>query len=418
MNLNKEEQNKIVKKYKYNHNKNYLENIINNNYLNHYFYLTNINNHDNINIDNGKTATFLNSTYDDYHHGCSGTSYIIKHKIEEFYDKYDIITISEIRDIHERIITIDQFDNEDYFKEFSSKYSNIINKLNSNDSVIVNGEGCISHYNENTTTLLYLLYISKVYLKKHVFLINTSICNSDFIENIDKSNLLKFNQMLIKVLNKLDYISVREIFSYNYTKSLGIINVVQAFDSLPLYIKYYYHKIDNLYNEKYILLTGGNNINKYNKNDIFKNIDTLKQKYQSAKIYYLVSNMPNGICNDDQEFYKIIKEYDNQIDLLIANTLDEWLTAIDNCQFLLSGRFHHSIASFMLNTNFAVYNTNTTKLIGMLTIINKLNNLIEQGEDIKRIIKNNKQNYYKEKCLQNLIIDLANNNYLFERRGN
>ena len=38
----------------------------------------------------GDSVTFLNSTYGDYHHGCSATSYVIHEKLKNHFTKWNL----------------------------------------------------------------------------------------------------------------------------------------------------------------------------------------------------------------------------------------------------------------------------------------------------------------------------------------
>lgn len=48
--------------------------------------------------------------------------------------------------------------------------------------------------------------------------------------------------------------------------------------------------------------------------------------------------------------------------LINASSMEEWLDTINHATFLVSGRFHHSIAAFCLNTPFIALNSNTHKV--------------------------------------------------------
>jgi len=49
--------------------------------------------------------------------------------------------------------------------------------------------------------------------------------------------------------------------------------------------------------------------------------------------------------------------------------MEEWLDTINQTTFLLSGRFHHSIAAFCLNTPFIALNSNTHKVHAICALL-------------------------------------------------
>ena len=362
----------------------------------------------------GDSVTFLNSTYGDYHHGCSATSYVIHEKLKNHFKHVDVIPIKEVKTIKEELKDINLFDDLSFFKQIEKKYKEIFDILNNNDNVVINGEGCISHYNNDTLALLYLIYISKTRYGKNVYLINTSILNSDFIRNISNQERIDLDIVLKKVLSVIDFVGVREQLSYSYVKSFGINNVYQTFDSLPIYVRNYFNPV-NIKQNNYILITGGNDMVNHNLNDVVKLIDMLNSD-KSLKLYFLISHVENGICQDDEEMFNKLSKINKSIKKVVANSTDEWLTYIKNAKYLVSGRFHHSIAAFMLNTNFIAFNTNTYKMVGMLSLIGKMNNFISADEEIQKdkiegIINNN--SIIEDSMIQREIVTIAERNYSF-----
>ncbi len=49
--------------------------------------------------------------------------------------------------------------------------------------------------------------------------------------------------------------------------------------------------------------------------------------------------------------------------------MEEWLNVIHEARILISGRFHHSIAAFCLNTPFIALNSNTHKVHAICSLL-------------------------------------------------
>ncbi|KIA76378.1 hypothetical protein DB43_AK00380 [Parachlamydia acanthamoebae] len=56
--------------------------------------------------------------------------------------------------------------------------------------------------------------------------------------------------------------------------------------------------------------------------------------------------------------------------------MEEWLDTINQATFLVSGRFHHSIAAFCLNTPFIALNSNTHKVHAICALLGQAEPLL------------------------------------------
>ena len=63
-------------------------------------------------------------------------------------------------------------------------------------------------------------------------------------------------------------------------------------------------------------------------------------------------------------------------ELVDATSIDEWLDTINNATLLVSGRFHHSIAAFCLNTPFIALNSNTHKVHAICSMMGEAEPLL------------------------------------------
>jgi polysaccharide pyruvyl transferase WcaK-like protein len=57
------------------------------------------------------------------------------------------------------------------------------------------------------------------------------------------------------------------------------------------------------------------------------------------------------------------------IEILLARSELEWLSAIASARLLVSGRFHYSIAAAWLGTPFLALDSNTPKMAGLMQVL-------------------------------------------------
>lgn len=344
-------------------------------------------NNESLKFDKSKKVLLLNDTYDDFHHGSCATSYVIREKLKNKYNELNVYGIEKLRFVKIDIYDVLDFDNKKVLEKFENNNKELLEFIKNTDIIVVNGEGCISHNNEFTKILLYIMYISKVFYHKEVHLINTSIYleNEVDLTNINASEELK--KILVKVLDVLNSVKVRDYISFETVKENINDNVILAFDNIPLYIKKYYK---NVYPIKgnYILLSGGNNIKNIDFDKYIEFIDKIKKIYSDCKMIFLISNVKTAKCKDDIElFNKLKKVFENEIILYEANTIDEFISCIDNAKILVSGRFHHTIVALNCKTSFFVFNTNTPKIKSILEMFDQEKFLITK-DNIDDYIKN------------------------------
>ncbi len=366
-----------------------------------------------------KKVLFLNDTYNDFHHGSCCTSYVIWENIKKVTTSYDHITIVENRQSEYKPEKLWQFEDENYYNEWIQKNKLLFNKLNEADIVIVNGEGCISLYNPDTCQLLYMIYIAKAKLNKHVELINTSV----YITNYLDDSPTEYHNILKLVLNRLDYFAVRDYKSLIDVNNITDKSVVLSFDSTPLYIENHFES-KKIIDGDYILLSGGNFINEKFYPFINEVLSSLPERLKNLRCYFLYSDVNTARCQDDIEHFNKLKDYvkGHNIELLTVYSINEWLSAIDNAKLIISGRYHHSIAAFMLDTPFLTFKTNTKKVEAILEMFNRKDNLLKNYDTQYALKMLNTDSFYakNDSYTKDSIINLARNNFHFlkECEGN
>ncbi len=319
----------------------------------------------------------INDTTNWYHFGCTGTSIAIKNEIEKMGFKVSSFSIMDAAKL-ENTPTVDNFFAKYTEEKFIISNSGFCNLIRASDIVIVNGEGTLHGPKKGPLTLLYMTYIAKNVFSKNVQIINHSVYPNDDL-SIHNGPVLDIYK---KVYQTVDFSAIRELESLELMRKIGL-DSQESFDCLPLYIKHYY-KPKPLNKQKDLILISGSaawfNRNIFTDNQSMdSNMESgleqmaniLKTKISSGyKVKFLYSDMAYP-ARDDQEMILVLKSYIGP-DFSVANatSVDEWLDYISEAGLLISGRFHHSIASACLGTKFIALNSNTPKIEGLMSSIN------------------------------------------------
>jgi polysaccharide pyruvyl transferase WcaK-like protein len=244
--------------------------------------------------------------------------------------------------------------------------------------VVITGEGTIHDLRAGPRALLYLAHISRVFFGKHVEIINHSAYPKDdpslsalFLPNFgpEKERAereLKFAQeVYAAAYAKLDFIAIREPLSHNAMKKIGISSTL-SFDCLPLYIRDHYHT-PKLVEEIGLVLAGSVAFTEPGAGQICRYLENMAAKGFKIKVLTGAAAFP---AKDDQLFVDFLKTHCKaEWDLVVASSLQEWLDTINHAAIFVSGRFHHSIAAFCLNTPFIALNSNTYKVHAICAIL-------------------------------------------------
>lgn len=336
----------------------------------------------------------LNDTFDTFHHGCSATSIAIKMQLMKISKGKNVESVSW-RDIHAPELypkKVGEYVSDEFFEKWKDKNRLIYLKILNSNHIIINGEGSLSHYDAGTLILLYLAYISKVRFGKHVSIINHSLYYREYNKAEDHEDYDEYKNIIRLVYEAIDNAVLREKKSYLQLKHLVPDKGILGFDCLPLYIKNHYIQQD-IHISNYILISGGNNLGEWYAEYIYMVHDYL-QKYfgKKLKIYFLFSDIPYSNESFDLGIYEKVvgKLSKNEAMIYKVQTTDEWLSVIEKAVLFISGRFHHTIASFMLNTPFLVFEADTKKVESMLYEINKEECLINQNEVINNLSQTRK----------------------------
>ena len=137
-------------------------------------------------------------------------------------------------------------------------------------------------------------------------------------------------------------------------------------------------------------------------------LERLDQMGYKIKILTGAAAFPS---RDDEAFIQFLKTQSKASwQLVVASSMGEWLDTINHAVFLVSGRFHHSIAAFCLNTPFIALNSNTHKVHAICSVLDQkprllfsdpqlLDHLLDRTEEILSAPPVDNQAKIREICL-------------------
>ncbi len=306
-----------------------------------------------------KNAVLLNDTSAWYHWGCTGAANALKSQIVSRGWNLISVPIQYNYLIQDFPTQADGFDDPQVFERFKKQYQEIISLLESADVVLVNGEGTLHGSRPGPMRLLYLAHISKKFLGKKLEIISHSVFPNDQKKITDWT----LAELYAKVYREADFLAVRENFSLEILKQLGI-EATLSFDCLPLSIRSYLYNHMESHPKHAIVLSGSA---AWQEEGMVPIIEYLKEmKTRGFEIRVLVGAKKDP-APDDQRFVQFLQNNfsQDQWTLVIAESFEEWLEEIQNAELLVSGRFHNSIAAACLGTPFIILNSNTPKNEGM-----------------------------------------------------
>lgn len=315
-------------------------------------------------------AILFNDTSAWYHWGCTGTSTALKEHIEKLGFELKSAPITTTYSLLE-VPPFEEFDSLERFDLFQKANENIFKQIQKSDAVVITGEGTIHDLRAGPKALLYLAHISKKFLNKHVEIINHSaypkddpFLSADFLKNfqVEKEKadqeLLQAQVFYKTIYNELDFIAIREPLSQEAMNHIGVSSTL-SFDCLPLYIQDHYSNPKKV-EEKTVVIAGSVAFTEAGAKQLCSYLEHLDQMGYEIKVLTGAAAFPS---RDDESFVQFLKLHTKTpFHVVVASSMEEWLDTINHAAFLVSGRFHHSIAAFCLNTPFIALNSNTHKV--------------------------------------------------------
>jgi len=312
---------------------------------------------------NQPKAVIVNFTADSYHWGCYGTSMEIYYSLTEMGFYIDPISVSLTHSIQPTPQKLSDFTDQQFFIKFINNNHWLIRSLEAADIVVVNGEGTLHRLTEASLNLLYLMYVSKIAFDKPTFLINHSCFpfGDQKVPTVnDTENIYKL------IIEKLDHVVVREDLTHEIYNTLELSNT-RGFDCLPKFLDRF-----NLTSSHdphgYLLLSGGIALTKDHLDAISSICKTvLKDGYP---VKFLMGAKSNN-APEDHKTYQILKTALPAIEPIEAESMEDWVNTIRCSNYLLSGRFHHTIAALALGTPCTTFASNSPKIEGVMHTLNE-----------------------------------------------
>lgn len=314
------------------------------------------------------SALIINDTINWNHWGLSCSALAVHYSLRQQYEKVEAFHTSHTQNMKGLPETLEDFDSDEIFERFTELNSQIIEKIKSVNTIVINGEGDMYSVHTSPIGLLFLAYIAKKRFLKNTRIINHS-CYP--VINLEDHNSIQIN-IYKKVYATFDFIAVREANSYKLLKKIGIA-CEQSFDCLPLFLMHQYDSIHDPV-KKCILFTGSPNWS-------IKSIDQIGTVIEKLLGYgfqtaILVGSNPN-IAKSDSVFIQLLHTQINKgCKLIFAESEHEWLNQIENSSLLISSYLQHIVAASMLKTPFITTENKTPEISGVLDLIG-IHNLID-----------------------------------------
>lgn len=337
-----------------------------------------------------KTVLLLNDTTDWYHFGCTATSLALKESILKLGHALTSIPITLTYEIKSAPRTAEDFQDIKSFEDFVVDNPELVESLRSHDILIINGEGTLHGLRQAPLSLLYVAYIAKAFLGKHVEIVNHSVYPQDDL-SLDDPSIIDIYRL---VYQAIDVVAIREPVSLTLMKQMGI-NAKASFDCMPIYIKEHY-KTRGVKEEKTLLVAGSAawlhlNIPSIDKGTIeefekglagfISYLEVMHSSGYKIEFLYGAQDYPS---KDDREFIAFLEpRLSFKWTVITATSLDNWFERIERATLLVSGRFHHSIAAACLGTPFIVLNSNTPKIEGLVSALGNRGVINYNDPDIK-----------------------------------
>ena len=236
--------------------------------------------------------------------------------------------------------------NEDFF----SKYSHIC----------FNGEGAIHWKSGHLVIFMALLYMAK----------KQNITVAAINQTIDFNGKKKLENIVSKVYNELDFVSVREPLSLKYSKKIGILNAKLIPDAAYGLPKLSSNEINNRvvkYSlpENFIGFTASSKLNK-NRSSLIKVKKILK--FISKKF-----DLPIVFLANAKTDIWMAHKLKNEFNLIIIEPPVKYLDSmaiISKASFVIGGRQHPNIFSYIYKVPYIPFEGNTSKNTGVTLLQN------------------------------------------------
>jgi len=307
------------------------------------------------------TAVLVNYTGYGGHWGSYGTSCVLYRALVDRGFITNLITVDEVRRPAHTLRHVDDLADDRVFASWCESNPSLWEKLEASDLIVINGEGTIHRNHAGPMNLLYLAHIAHLRLRRRVALVN----HSCFPNGNESPASPELEAIYKAVYQGLDFVATREPLSTMVLRRLGVRQIEEAFDCLPLFIRDYYRPRGRK-PSRTILVSGGAVMTTEAANAMAEAIAPYAKRGWKV---HMLTGRKDGPSSGDLEFLPGMASVLGEIVPIVARSADEWLFEIERADLLVSGRFHHSISAAVLGTPFVALSSNTSKIEGVCQML-------------------------------------------------
>jgi len=306
------------------------------------------------------TAILLNDTTDWYHWGCTATSLGLKSLIGERYDLIDAIPIRTTNRLARPPNAPPQFHDAVFFKLHAAENADLYRRIERADCVFVHGEGTIHGLGRAAINLLYMAFAARRYVGKPVYVVNHSL----YPQTGRAAEEASADAFYRSIYAAFDYVAIRETLSKEIADRLGLAAAL-SFDCLPLTAERLFPAKPT--RGKTLAIAGSVAFDAAGLAALVAFANGMKRRgYQPV----VVTGAQANPAADDVRFVAALRTHDTgDWSYVEAKSLEEWLTTIGSAALLVSGRFHHTLAAFAMQTPFVMLNSNTPKMNALAAML-------------------------------------------------
>jgi polysaccharide pyruvyl transferase WcaK-like protein len=300
----------------------------------------------------GARALLLNDTSRWYHWGCACTSLALRDGLTARGRRVQGVPIDALGQLQPLPTSRDALADEHLFAAFRVANAGLCRALETADEVWINGEGSLHGASPLAIGLLYLAWLAATRFGKPVRIVNHSCYPGT-------GPVQAYYQA---VYERLAGVAVREPVSAALLRQQGLA-VTETFDCLPLFAT---AVADDIRREPGtdVLIAGSVAHDAGMVAACAALATTLRQRGLRPR---LLVGAPANLAADDRSFGRALHAATaGGIEILLARSELEWLSAIASARLLVSGRFHYSIAAAWLGTPFLALDSNTPKMAGLM----------------------------------------------------
>lgn len=298
-----------------------------------------------------KTALILNFTGNGYHFGCFGTAREIYAQLQ---DKGYLVNYLTVKISHATLVVpkkLSDFSSREFVNKYIANNNAIYSSIIESDIVVVNGEGTLHRLGKGPIHLLFMMHLAKVVMRKPTYLINHSC-----FPVLDGKDHTK---VYAKVLKSLDGVVAREQLTQKLYDDSGV-NSELGFDSLPLYIdRVGLHDLrKSRENSGKIVIAGGINY----AGEAIKSLSRAMNDLDKSISFQFLLGGKQDLAKDEIPIFEAYRKAGLIVELVEAETFEQWITTIATARGLISARFHYSIAALAVGAPVISLPSNTPKV--------------------------------------------------------